>query len=290
MPRSSSDRPSSSAAAQSVLRETTVNGPQTRRWLLESSDCKALAAYRIARIGIDQAVAPYERVRLHPQGSFFMLCVAGSGRVLLDGRWQTLEAGTACMAPPRVPNAFHALPGKPWRFLWLRYDEPPYVTPLVSAASPVRIKVSIDQVLPIWEGLRAEWQATKDAKALHHWIELAHHHARRLAEPWRRDERLRQLWTTVEQRLAEDWSLASLAHEAKVSEEHFRRLCWKELGRSPMAHLTSLRMRAAQHLLTRTDDKQDYIARLVGYQSPIAFARAFQRWVGCLPSDYRARE
>ncbi len=273
-----------------LLQESSIDGPKTRRWLLAATDCKALAAHRIARIGIEQAVAPYERVRLHPQGSFFMLCVEGSGRVLLDGRWQTLDQGTACMAPPRVPNAFHALPGQTWRFLWLRYDEPSFVAPLVSAASPVKVKAAVEQTLPVWEGLRAEWESTRDARALHHWIELAHHHARRLAEPWRRDERLRQLWQNVGQRLAEDWTLAALAHEASVSEEHFRRLCWKELGRSPMAHLTSLRIRAAQHLLTSTQDKQEYIARQVGYQSSIAFARAFQRWVGCLPSEYRARE
>lgn len=93
----------------------------------------------------------------------------------------------------------------------------------------------------------------------------------------------------MEQRIAEDWSVASLAQEAHVSEEHFRRLCWKELGRSPIAHLTALRVQAAQGLLTTTNDKQEVIAQMVGYGSPIAFARAFKRWIGCLPSEYRTR-
>lgn len=269
--------------------DSTIDGPKTTRWVLEATDCKPLAVQRIARLGIDCAVAPYERVRLHPQGSFVMIGVEGSGRVLLDGRWQTLGKGIACMAPPRVPNAFHALPGKKWRFLWLRYDEPSFVSPLVSASSPVKVKVDVDQLLHVWEGLCAEWQSTRDSKALHHWIELVQHHAKRLAEPWRRDERLRVLWTKIEQRIADDWSVATLAHAAHVSEEHFRRLCWKELGRSPIAHLTSLRVQAAQTLLTTTNDKQEVIAKLVGYQSPIAFSRAFKRWVGCHPSEYRAR-
>jgi len=271
------------------LTETTVDGPKTVRWVLEAADCKALAVQRIARLGIDEAVAPYERVRLHPGGSFMMICVEGSGRVLLDGRWLTIGAGWACMAPPRVPNAFHALTRKPWRFLWLRYDEPMFVTPLVSAASPVRVKVMAAQLQRVWEGLRGEWESSRDSKALHHWIELVQHHARRLAEPWRRDERLRSLWAKVHASIADDWSVASLAHEAHVSEEHFRRLCWKELGRSPIAHLTSLRIRAAQAMLASNQDKQEVIAQMVGYRSPIAFSRAFRRWVGCLPSEYRAR-
>ena len=269
--------------------DITIDGPRTTRWVLEASECKALAVQRIARLGIDSTMAPYERVRLHPCGSFLMICVEGSGRLLLDGRWQTISKGIACMAPPRVPNVFHALPGKKWKFLWLRYDEPAFVTPLVSASSPVKVKVDVEQLVHVWEGLRAEWLSSRDTKAIHHWVELVQHHARRLAEPWRRDERLRCLWTKVEQRIAEDWSVASLAQEAHVSEEHFRRLCWKELGRSPIAHLTALRVQAAQGLLTTTNDKQEVIAQMVGYGSPIAFARAFKRWIGCLPSEYRTR-
>ncbi len=271
------------------LTETTIDGAKTTHWVVEAAECRALAAHRIARLGIDHAVAPYARVRLAPGGSFFMIVLNGSGRVLLDGRWQTVSAGWACMAPPRVPNAFHALPRQSWDFLWMRYDEPSFVSPQVSAASPLKVKVDVDQLQRVWEGLRGEWDFSRDARALHHWIELVHHHARRLAEPWRRDERLRLLWEEVQSRLIEDWTLKALAHAAHVSEEHFRRLCWKELGRSPMAHLTSLRIQAAQTLLVSTKDKQETIAQLVGYRSPIAFARAFKRWVGCHPSEYRAR-
>lgn len=273
------------------LQETTRDGPRTVRWVLEAEACKVLAIPRIARLGIDEATPPYERVRVHPSGSFIMACVSGQGRVMLDGRWQTLSAGWACMAPPRVPNAFHAMrSGEKWRFLWVRYEEPPFVTPLVSAASPVKVKVDAPQLLRIWEGLRSEWEGTRDNKALHHWIELVHHHTLQLARPWQRHERLRSLWLEVEASIAEDWSVATLAKKAHVSEEHLRRLCWKELGRSPMAHLTSLRIQAARTLLSNTHDKQEVIAQMVGYRSPIAFSRAFRRWAGCLPSEYRARE
>lgn len=271
------------------LQETTIDGPKTVRWVLESRECRAFTVPRIARLGIDDTSAPYERIRLHPGGSFIMVCLAGRGRVMLDGRWQTLGAGWACMAPPRVPNAFHAVRGQKWRFLWLRYDEPSFVSPLVSAASPVRLKVDAPQLQRVWEGLRAEWEGTRDPKAVHHWVELVQHHALHLAKPWQRNDRLRSLWTHVESALAQDWSVATLAHEARVSEEHFRRLCWKELGRSPMAHLTSLRIQAARIMLTTTGDKQEVIAQLLGYRSPIAFSRAFRRWAGCLPSEYRAR-
>ena len=92
--------------------------------------------HRIKHLGLTDAAVPYRRVRVRPAGSFFMVCYQGRGQVLLDGRWQSSRAGVACLAPPRVLNAFHAVPGSRWRFAWIRYDEPEHVRPLVSAASP----------------------------------------------------------------------------------------------------------------------------------------------------------
>ena len=254
--------------------ETTRDGPRSRRWMLESTDCRELAAHRIARLGLDDTFAPYRRVRLQPQGSFVLACTAGKGRVLLDGRWQQVVAGTVCMAPPRVLNAFYTVGKEGWRFAWLRYDEPAFVSPLVGAASP---------------GLRTEWEGRRDPKLLHHWIELAHGLARRAAQPFEVEAKIWSLWTGVQERLAEDWTLEKLARAHHSSGEHLRRLCQRELGRSPMQHLTYMRMQRARHLLESTDDKVEVVAGEVGYGDGLVFSRAFKRWVGCAPTEYRRR-
>lgn len=271
------------------LTETTIDGPRTRRWVLDVGAHREFAAHRIARVGIEDAVAPYRRIRIRPAGSFLMACLAGRGRVLLDGRWQTIGAGTVCMAPPRVLNAFAALPGQTWRFCWVRYEEPPHVKPLVSAASPVRVRSDVESVRCIFEGLRAEWTGAKDAKLLHHWTELLHGQVRRLAQPWQVDERLWKLWEEVARELTAPWDLDSLARRFHSSKEQLRRLCLRELGRSPMQHLTGLRMQRAQELIETTADKLETIAPLVGYESALVFSRAFKRWIGTSPSEYRGR-
>jgi AraC-like DNA-binding protein len=68
-----------------------------------------------------------------------------------------------------------------------------------------------------------------------------------------------------------------------------RRLCRRELGRSPMHHVIFLRMRHAAKLLAATDDKIETIAGEVGYANPFVFSTTFKKWVGWRPSDYRAR-
>ncbi len=272
-----------------ALTEKTLDGPRTRRWVLEAKDCRELAAHRIARVGIDDAVHPYERVRRSPEGSFVMACVAGQGRILLDGRWQSVGAGTVCMAPPRVLNAFLAPRGGPWSFCWLRFDEPQPVAPLVGAASPVRLLGGADLVRAM-EGLRAEWGGARDLRMIHHWIELVNGAARRLAQPFRTDERLRGLWHNVQRDPVTDWSLKSLAHAVHVSPEHLRRICRRELGRTPMQQVASIRMEIARRLLERSDDKLDVIARDVGYANAFIFSRVFKRVTGVSPAQYRGRE
>jgi transcriptional regulator GlxA family with amidase domain len=66
-------------------------------------------------------------------------------------------------------------------------------------------------------------------------------------------------------------------------------MCRKQLGRSPMQHLTFLRMQRARHLLSVTDDKIEVIARAVGFKSVFSFSNIFKKWIGWRPSEQRLR-
>jgi AraC-like DNA-binding protein len=269
--------------------ETTIDGPRTRRWSLDVKQCPELAEHHIAWLGLDTVHAPYRRVRLAPSGSFLLACLEGEGRILLEGREQRVAAGQLCLAPPRVLNAFHAVSGRRWSFAWVRYHEPPPLKPLVGADSPLRLEQGAEELGRILAGLRAEWEAERDPTLLRHWISLVHGFSRRLARPWRSESRIAQLWDTVSRDLAADWKLATLAHSCSLSAEHLRRVCRRELGRTPMEHVTYMRVQRAQELLESTEDKLEVIAPRVGYHSAVVFSRAFARVVGMTPSEYRQR-
>ena len=271
-------------------KEISVNGPHSRLWRLEAAECPELKTHRIARIGWHDTAAPYARVRVKPEGSFFLACVEGEGRILLEGRAQRVAAGDVCLAPPRVLSAFRAVPGGRFVFAWVRYDEPPGVKPLVGAGSPVRGAGGGADIARAVAGLRAEWEGPRVARVVHHWLSLVQELAERLAQPWEGKDRLWQLWAGVEADLAAPWTLPRLAAQAHLSTEHLRRLCGKTHGRSPMQHVTSLRMQRAQTRLETSEDKIEVIARGLGYENADVFARAFKRWAGLTPSDYRSRK
>ena len=69
--------------------------------------------------------------------------------------------------------------------------------------------------------------------------------------------------------------------------EHLRRRCQLEMGRSPMQQVTYMRIQHAQLLLETTEEKLDAVADRVGYGDGFVFSRAFKRWVGMGPRDYR---
>ena len=283
------------------LAETHVLGQNTRQWVVRVDDhdkrswlaetpvCAALAHHQIAHVGVCEARSPYRVVRTHQSGSYFLACVAGQGRILVNGRWQTCRAGMACLLPPHILNSFHAEPGKPFDFAWVRYEQPQTQRPICTAGSPVLAKFNAEPVRDAINGLYHECIGAAAPAAIHHWVELIQLYVTRFAQPWQSDNRLWRLWDTVSVRLDEPWTLERLAQSAHLSAEHLRRLCQKQLGHSPMQHVAFLRMQRAAELLASTDDKVETISLAVGYQNPFGFSTTFKKWIGWRPSEYRTR-
>jgi AraC-like DNA-binding protein len=284
-----------------ALSETHILGPRTRQvvvradegdrreWLRGAPVCPALHRHQIAHTGVCHAVAPYRIVRTQQSGTYFIACFSGAGRILVDGAWKRCSAGMACLLPPRMLNAFHAGPGRPWEFAWVRYQQPPQQRPIVVSASPVLAKFDAEPLRAAVTGLHAECSGANAPAAVHHWVELIQTYVLRFAQPWQVDDRLWKLWEEVAANLADEWSLERLARQAHLSGEHLRRLCRRQLGRSPMHHVTYLRMSRAAELLASTEDKIESVALAVGYQNPFVFSTTFKKWIGWRPSEHRMK-
>ncbi len=233
------------------------------------------------------ATAPYEIIRPHQTTTYFLACHRGQGQVLVDGRWRTCEAGTACLLPAHIRNGLRAVPGAAWDFSWVCYAQPAEQRPTADTAVPV---LAMYDSLPLrlsLEGLLHECAHGARPAALEHWVALVHEAVSQFVKRSSLDARLVALYQHVAARLREDWTLERLAAEAGCSREHLRRLCHLEIGRSPMHHVIYLRLRRAAELLAATNEKVETIAQAVGYEDPFVFSKAFHKWVGWTPTDYR---
>lgn len=273
----------------SRYRVVRASAEDSRLWIKKSHLCPLLKQHHISHVGIMDAAAPFEIVRTSLGGTFMIACVEGEGVVLVNGGWKKIRANQACLQPPFMMNALKCLPGKSWKFAWVRYDETREVHPIISSESPVIGSYPSGSLQAAIEGLYLESVGEASPALFHHWSELIHQYVVRFAQPHRPDPRLWDVWRRVEVDLARNWTLSGIAKLAHMSGEHLRRVCQKELGRSPMQHLTFLRLQKAQHLLSVTDDKVEFIAKVVGFESVSTFSNTYKKWVGWRPSEQRMK-
>jgi AraC-like DNA-binding protein len=83
------------------------------------------------------------------------------------------------------------------------------------------------------------------------------------------------------------WTLEELAREVGMSRSMLAERFVRFVGVPAMQYLAQWRMQlAAAHLATSSAGLSE-IAELVGYGSEAALSRAFKRWVGVAPAEYR---
>jgi transcriptional regulator GlxA family with amidase domain len=160
---------------------------------------------------------------------------------------------------------------------------------VVAYNEPILIKANVASFVAVLQTFCREVGAEAERSVIQSLAALIDLYARRFAGSTAANERIWGLWSRVEADLARKWTNADLARHAAMSEEHLRRLCHRQFGRTPMAHVQHLRMLRACALLRMMPDKLDTISVMAGYSSMFAFSAAFKRWAGVPPSVYRQK-
>jgi AraC-like DNA-binding protein len=92
----------------------------------------------------------------------------------------------------------------------------------------------------------------------------------------------------VDREYAADLSLDDIARRVASSRRQLQR-AYAEIGRTTFRdHLTRVRMQKAADMLSSRALTVREVAHRVGYRQPAQFAKAFRRYQGVAPSDFRA--
>jgi AraC-like DNA-binding protein len=263
-----------------LLREIHQIGKRTREFLVHPDQCSPLRQHRIHLAGISHAATGFRFVRPKPNMGQVLVCFRGQGQVWFDGRWRSCGSGAAYLTPP---GKFHAYTAGPrWEIGWIIYAAE---APSLSIDAPKLVETDPRPFEYILQGLHHESSSDRESPLLEYWSQLLHRHADRIISP-DHSSHLWRLWRTVQGDLAAEWDLGKLARLAGLGPENLRRICLRETGRSPMHHLTRLRMAYAASLLT-TGRKIEEVAQMTGYTNAFAFSTAFKRAMGRPPSLFR---
>jgi AraC-like DNA-binding protein len=102
-----------------------------------------------------------------------------------------------------------------------------------------------------------------------------------------RDEGVGRALHAIHQRPAYGWSLDELAREVGMSRSVLAERFHHFVGVPPMQYLAQWRMQLAATMLSGTSMTLPEIAERVGYGSETALSRAYKRWVGVAPVEWR---
>jgi AraC-like DNA-binding protein len=104
-----------------------------------------------------------------------------------------------------------------------------------------------------------------------------------------RDPLVGRALALLHERPSASWSVDTLAAEAGTSRSRLAENFTRLVGCPPMQYLAQWRIQLAARALADGADKVANIAREVGYDSEAAFSRAFKRFAGVSPSEWRRR-
>ncbi|MCW8128977.1 MAG: AraC family transcriptional regulator [Planctomycetota bacterium] len=268
-------------------------GAQTRERIVSPQACPALPTHGIQLCGLSAAQAGFRFARVRPGMSQVLVCLDGHGQVLMDGAWRRCGPGQAYVTPHGVPHAYEAVPGVVWQLCWVFFEPPrarsadPHASPVVAGGQPLLFEADPKPLASAIEGLYRETLGPGEPGVMHAWAQLVNRLARRVAGPIEIDARLWKVWEAVGADLASPWTMDGMAEIAGTSTEHLRRLCQRQLNRSPMRHVAFLRMERAAALLATGAYTIEEVAYQVGYENPFAFSTAFKRFMKAPPSKYR---
>jgi AraC-like DNA-binding protein len=271
------------------LRETHKMGPEVHERIVSVDICPPLQQWGMGNVGLTEAGGLFRFVRVAPRIAQVLACLSGEGRVWTNGDWQPCREGGVYVTPPGVYHAYEAVSADPWRICWVHLlaQSDGQAPTTAGFDAPVLLEGDPGPLATAIEGLYREVMGVAAAPMLRLWTELILAQSQRLLETEGIDPRLRRLLLAFEARLDYPWTVAELARRSHLSEEHVRRLFRTHLGRSPMRHLTYLRMRHAAALLSSETYTVGAVAARVGYANEFAFSTAFKRSTGRSPSAYR---
>jgi AraC-like DNA-binding protein len=274
---------------ETFMKVIQVNRNDDRPWMVSSPVCNLLNQYKIVHCGLTQTVNPNDVARTPLAGPVFLACLDGRGRVRIGTNWIELEAGQACLQGVVKGQRLSQYNDESWTICWVAYQENTKTIPSNLLSTLIQEEFTADPLRCAIEGLHAEASTQQRLAAMQGWVDLIQSYVRLFTQPFLNNDRLHGMWTTIQSDLKEPWTIDRMAGMVGLSREHLRRVALESLGRSPMQHVTFLRMKKAADILQDTDVSIAEVAEEVGYSTANAFSDVFLRVTGLRPSAYRER-
>lgn len=252
-----------------------------------------LAKNNIMMAGLSSWTDGYRIDRYKIYHHLMLYTLGGKGSLKInDGKTVKLSKGDLFIAPYDSSYSYWTDDG--WDTAWLHLKADTKWDALFGTEAQVRKSAWSEEIARVMQGYieESDRRRVDSGTALHSYADLILLYIQReldggdpLLATARRT--LEGLWSNVQHNLKNDWSVGALAHLSGMSRSCFHRTVVNLTGSSPMQVVNTMRMERAGEMLLYTDYTLTIIADEVGYETQFSFSKAFKRYSGISPKDYR---
>ncbi|MFC0266529.1 AraC family transcriptional regulator [Kushneria aurantia] len=222
--------------------------------------------------------------------------LAGTGYLNFEHRDYSLPAGTLMIVDIPGNHRYWAEAGQPWHFFWLA----------TAGQEALRLQRMLQRAVgPAYRPAQGTVDALAgcclsllegEARASGHASALVYHALMVLYDDVMGangrdreglDDKLQQVLDYIREHLDRPISVEALASLAGMSRAHFTRYFTTCRGQPPGEFIMHKRMRRASRLLAEQESSVREIARQCGFADANYFAKAFKRYFGITPTEFR---
>lgn len=227
-----------------------------------------------------------------PNSEFFCVeyILSGKGKVFLDGKEYTAEAGDTYMLPAGHCHLYYSDADDPWEKIWLNFSGPLALT----LASTYGVEeVCCFKRLYTGDLLRSILRVASERRenqvlAVSLLLQELFHRMRHASSGELRDPTAVALRDFIDLHCEENLSAADLAEVAGKSASQCARIFRRAYGMPPYRYLLDRRITLAKNLLEGTGLTVAEIAARLSFCDEYYFSNLFKEKVGVSPSAYRA--
>lgn len=232
------------------------------------------------------------------RGSYILHYVlAGRGYFETNGQVYPVETGESFLIYPNTVIRYYPDPAQPWEYTWVDFCGGEAQALLrrtgFTAARPVSPALSRETMEPLYRSIREScgpmpWHR---ARADGYLLVLLSRYIEEFPPDRQEDDGYSYVLSalqTIAARSHRPLSVEDIAARLGISRTHLYRLFQRHLGIPPHEYLARLRVRNACAMLRDSTLPIKDIARSVGFEDQLYFARVFRRYMGQSPSRYRS--
>jgi AraC-like DNA-binding protein len=220
---------------------------------------------------------------------------SGRGHLVLDGREYDIGPNQAFLIPANVIAYYEADEADPWSYLWLhtggpRFQEVLYLTGLGTNQpifTPTGDPQEFERIFEEIAGHQTqEYYCIGKMYELYDYM-ISHSQTKVERNTNMQLEYVREAIKIIQCKYPEPIKISDIASVCGLDRSYLSRLFKDATGWSIQGYLVAYRMKMAAQLMKDSSNSIQYISLAVGYTDIFTFSKAFKKYYGVSPREYR---